>query len=53
MPESAVRDIIQYLVQQSHAGRVLVSAALLADYLEKLLLIRMRTLSNNEAKRIF
>jgi hypothetical protein len=59
IPESAEKTVtdpgqeITELTLQSQAGWVLVSAAVLADSLERLLLIKMRTLSNKKAKQIF
>ena len=44
---------IRELSTKSQAGTVLVSAAVVEDHLQKLLLTKMRTLSNNKAKRIF
>ena len=43
---------ITKLTLQSQAGWVLVTAALLAESLERLLLTKMRTLSNKKAKQI-
>ena len=44
---------ITELTLQSQAGWVLVTAALFADSLERLLLTKMRTLSNKKAKQMF
>jgi DNA-binding MltR family transcriptional regulator len=45
-------DTITKLTLQSQAGWVLVTGALLADSLERVLLTKMRTLSNKKAKQI-
>ena len=45
-------DTITKLTLQSQAGWVLVTGALLAESLERLLLAKMRTLSNKKAKQI-
>jgi DNA-binding MltR family transcriptional regulator len=46
-------DVIRELRTKSQAGTVLVSAAVVDDGLQQLLLTKMRTLSNNKANRIF
>jgi hypothetical protein len=46
-------SVIRELRTKSQAGTVLVSAAVVEDRLQQLLLTKMRTLSNNKAKRIF
>jgi DNA-binding MltR family transcriptional regulator len=51
--EIDVGTVIRELRTKSQAGTVLVSAAVIDDSLQKLLLTKMRTLSNNKAIRIF
>jgi hypothetical protein len=54
MPELAdITQQIEDLVRRSQPGWVLLSAAVLEDRLEQLLLINMRELSNKKAKQIF
>jgi DNA-binding MltR family transcriptional regulator len=52
MPEG-IADVITELSQAVQPGAVLLSAAVLEDRLEQLMLIKMRTLSNDKAKQIF
>jgi DNA-binding MltR family transcriptional regulator len=51
--EIDVGSVIRELSAKSQAGTVLVSAAVIDDHLQKLLLTKMRNLSNNKAERIF
>jgi hypothetical protein len=46
-------SVIRELSAKSQAGTVLVSAAVVEDHLQRLLLTKMRSLSNNKAERIF
>jgi DNA-binding MltR family transcriptional regulator len=52
-PLQGLLPLIDELSTKSQAGTVLVSAGILDDYLEKLLLGKMRKMSNTKVKRIF
>lgn len=46
-------DIVQHLIRNTEAGHVLVSAAIIDEWLQKLLLTAMRDLSEKVSERIF
>jgi DNA-binding MltR family transcriptional regulator len=51
--EIDIATVIRELSEKSQAGTVLVSAALIDEHLQRLLLTKMRSLSNTKAERIF